>query len=758
MSQPRNRAVFLFFFLSGFCGLLYQVVWVRLAYASFGIITPVLSVVISVFMAGLSLGSWAGGRWVGPLRRSLGISPLFLYAVAELLIGIGAFAVPWLFGQSELLLLSVGEMDSVRYLTWSGLIIAGALFPWCLAMGFTFPFMMAFLREADERNTTSFSFLYLANVLGAVFGTLLSALVLIELVGFRATLAIAACLNFLVAGMSTFLALRSPAPLRALDVGSDSASPGGFVSAARAMPVRAILFFTGFASMAMEVVWVRAFTPILRTRTYSFASLLAVYLVATWLGSLMYRRQLARGSTLSDPALLGLLSIFALLPVVLPDPRLPIGVATALFSIFPLCAGLGYLTPKLIDEYSQGRPERAGAAYALNVLGSILGPLLAAYLLLPWVGARVSLILLATPFLLFFVVVGGRSVLRTRWGVPVGVGAFGLFLGASLVSVDYAEVYATARGSVVRRDHTATVVSMGAGMNKQLIVNGIFMTRLTPVTKFMAHLPLAMLPKPPESAVVICMGMGTTYRSLLSWDIDVTVVELSPSVKEAFGYYWNDAEAHLRDPRGRIVVDDGRRFLRRSQERFDVITIDPPPPIETAGSSLLYSEEFLELVAAHLTEDGVLHHWFPLGEQKMLQAVARSLSNVFPYIRVFRSVEDWGHHFIAAEKPIEIASVDEVIARMPARARRDLVEWSPKRFLRPMVAKVLASEVPLEDLLNEDESIVVSDDRPFNEYYVLRRIREGKLDQDSEGAAIQHPIRRLQQQGARLPHSPTAPH
>ena len=43
---------------SGFCGLLYQVVWLRLAFAAFGVITPVLSIVLSVFMFGLSLGSW----------------------------------------------------------------------------------------------------------------------------------------------------------------------------------------------------------------------------------------------------------------------------------------------------------------------------------------------------------------------------------------------------------------------------------------------------------------------------------------------------------------------------------------------------------------------------------------------------------------------------------------------------------------------------------------------------------------------------
>src|SRR5215467_15023331 len=96
-SQFTRRLLFILFFVSGFSGLVYQVVWVRLAFASFGIITPVLSMVVSVFMLGLSLGAWAGGRSVKFLVRKTGCSALWFYSATELLIGIGAFAVPALF-------------------------------------------------------------------------------------------------------------------------------------------------------------------------------------------------------------------------------------------------------------------------------------------------------------------------------------------------------------------------------------------------------------------------------------------------------------------------------------------------------------------------------------------------------------------------------------------------------------------------------------------------------------------------------------
>src|SRR6187402_462878 len=132
---------FLLFLFSGFCGLLYQVVWLRLAFSAFGIVTPVLSVVVSVFMLGLALGSWGTGRRVISWVRRTGLSPIYLYAAAEAAIGLSAFFVPAVFTMGQHWLLSVGQSDSVGYLTLSALIIALALLPPCLAMGATFPLM-----------------------------------------------------------------------------------------------------------------------------------------------------------------------------------------------------------------------------------------------------------------------------------------------------------------------------------------------------------------------------------------------------------------------------------------------------------------------------------------------------------------------------------------------------------------------------------------------------------------------------------------
>jgi spermidine synthase len=114
------------------------------------------------------------------------------------------------------------------------------------------------------------------------------------------------------------------------------------------------------------------------------------------------------------------------------------------------------------------------------------------------------------------------------------------------------------------RDNTATIIAVGEGMERHLLVNGIGITFLTPMTKVMAHLPLVFLNHPPRNALVVCFGMGTTYRSMLSWGIPTTAVELVPSVPKLFWYYHADGPQLLKSQLSRVVIDDGRRYLERN--------------------------------------------------------------------------------------------------------------------------------------------------------------------------------------------------
>jgi spermidine synthase len=442
------------------------------------------------------------------------------------------------------------------------------------------------------------------------------------------------------------------------------------------------------------------------------------------------------GRVASTPALAAWLAVAAWLPIVIPDPRITRQPLLLGASVFPYCALLGYLTPKLVDRYSQGFPRGGGRAYAVNVVGSILGPLFASYLLLPWLGARVALVVLALPFVALLFLYRSSSAL----GLPARVAAGGAAILLLVVSLSLSRSFEEGPWYVsqVRRDHTATVISAGSGLDKKLLVNGVGMTLLLPVTKVMAHLPLATLEHEPESALVVALGMGTTFRSLVSWGIDTTAVELVASVRDAFPYYFDDAEALLARPNARIVIDDGRRFLQRVDTRYDVVTLDPAPPVEAVGSSLLYSSDFLELVRQRLRPGGILHHWYPGGEPLIRSAVARSLTRVFPHVRAYTSIEGWGVHFLASDRPFEPPSPEQFVARMPESARRDLVEWNRGELRDPRVfaEEILRREVPVETLLDPDPHVVITDDRPFNEYFLLRRHFDGMWGDGRSGPSL----------------------
>lgn len=733
MTLFRRQILFLLFFVSGFSSLVYQVVWTRMAFATFGIIAPVLSVVISVFMLGLCIGAWAGGKSIGWLTTKTGSSAIVFYMVTELMIGMSAFAVPFLFGLSEKMLLAAGAMDSFRYLAFSALLLSFSILPWCVCMGATFPFMMAYVREQDQRDNESFSFLYVANVLGAMIGTLVTAFVLVELFGFSQTLGIAAVGNFTIALISGCLA-RTARKSSDATASQSVLSPSeiGVVQDTSRPPLgRWILFSTGFASMAMEVVWTRAFTPILRTQVYSFALIIFAYLGATFLGSLLYRRALRNNSVLNMAKLISVAAVAVFLPIIvndLPFLKAIANVSTYLssglliLSITPLCAVLGYLTPSLIDQDGKGDPSQTANAYALNVLGCILGPLFASYVLLPWLGERYGLLFLGVPFLVFYLATSNALSIAGRTITAVLAIAS---LGWSLIGPRDLEAYLTQIGCPLktRRDYAASVISAGVNRHKQLFVNGIGVTELTPETKFMSHLPLAFHVGRPESALIICFGMGTSFRSALSWDVDTTAVELVPSVKQSFGFFHSDASRVEANPKGRIVVDDGRRYLKRTSKMFDVVVTDPPPPVEAAGSSLLYSEEFYALVKQHLNPNGIIQVWFPGGEAKTIQAVVRSVEESFPYVECFRGINGHGLHILGSMQPFQQLTTEQIVSALPPAAAQDLLEWSDSPDLVGYLNHVLASPISATALLNRDPSIRITDDQPYNEYFFLRRSR-----------------------------------
>jgi spermidine synthase len=726
---------FIFFLISGACSLIYEIIWLRLSMATFGVNAPLVSIFLSIFMAGLGIGSLGAGFLT---KRLADRQPSFfirLYALTELMIAISALIVPYLIGFSQSLLAEKFAWmywGSLEFYGISALLITIFVLPWCVCMGATIPFAMAAVRlskpAASER---SFSFLYRANVLGAIFGTIAASFIMVELVGLINTLLLTAIINFIIAGTALIysyhilnLTINKPVALDSLG------SQLGNVSSSSYLLV--LVFITGFVSMAMEIIWIRMFIKLFSTTVYAFALILISYLVGTALGTSIYRdtaekKILGReGLIWSITGLLGLIPISILFfdsyNVVLSFIQ-----ALVILGITAFSGAIGFLTPMLVDRWSQGNPYQAGSAYAINILGCILGPLLVGFILLPRVSESTALILVVLPLFL----AGWSSAFqqmrrkpqRFRWqpGNSLVAAVTVISLLFALVSLSYENKLES--DVVMKRDYEAQVVARGQGMEKKLSVNGISMTKLTPITKFMAHLPLSLLPGAPENSLVICFGMGTTFRSFLSWGIESTAVDLIPSVPALFGYFHSDFEGLTNSPKAKIVIDDGRRFLKRTKDRYDVIAIDPPPPVECAYSSLLYSQEFYEIVKSHLKPGGILQQWLPRGDKATQIAVVRALKESFPHVRVFISIENWGFHYLASDRPILVRTASEMAQLLPPPAQKDAQEWGPYSGAEKYFQKILDNEISIESIIGSNSKVpALTDNTPVNEYFALRRI------------------------------------
>jgi len=553
-------------------------------------------------------------------------------------------------------------------------------------------------------------------------------LLFIEEWGFTGTLRIGAVLNLSLATCAFVLTLKPTREPQTLEV-TDTPSEFKAQVVAGSWP-RYLLFATGLTSMGVEVVWVRLFTPFVGTVVYAFATILGLYLGATYFGSWIYRARKSRADGLSA-LLLALLALAVLLPLAACDARFPVVPAAArVVALIPFSIIVGFITPMLLDRFSEGDPNRAGRGYAINILGCVCGPLIAGFLLLPLLGERLALCAFALPWfataLLYNSSVPSPDSQRQR---PWMSWKFGAVTAASLALVFLTKDYENRfNPREVLRDHTATVIATGTGFEKDLIVNGIGITGQVPATKMMAHLPLAYLGRQPESALVICFGMGTTYRAVLSWGIRSTAVELVPSVPRLFPYFYPGEAKLLQSPLSQVVIDDGRHYLEGSSELYDVITIDPPPPVEAAGSSLLYSKEFYEIAKRHLRAGGILQQWFPMGspDPTALVSVAKALQESFPYIRVFHTVGGWGNHFLASTSPLTATSASVLASRLPPAAVSDLLEFGPAHSAEEQFASVTNSEFSIASLIGRAPGNVpaLQDDRPVNEYYILRSAQD----------------------------------
>jgi hypothetical protein len=196
-----------------------------------------------------------------------------------------------------------------------------------------------------------------------------------------------------------------------------------------------------------------------------------------------------------------------------------------------------------------------------------------------------------------------------------------------------------------------------------------------------------------------------------------------------FRYFYPDADAVLADPRGQLIISDGRNYVELTDQMFDAIVVDPPPPIESAGTGVLYSREFYAAAARRLNPGGVMMEWIPYGQRlDEFEAHVRTFANVFAQVTLAFGPGGNGVFMLGSSSPVKFspAAIASVLARpgvtenlstAPDSPAHDSVAWSQ---LIPSL--VFATTDAVRSAVGPGP--IITDDHPRTEYFLLRRLAD----------------------------------
>ena len=735
--RGRFAVVMVLFLVTGACGLVYQQLWLRELSLTFGVTVQAVSTVLAAFFGGLALGGW----WAGRLSRRTS-RPIAWYGWFEMASGALAIVTPVLLALATEMYLwfassvsdSLGVLTVVRFALSFGVLLVPATL-----MGASMPLIVSSSLLRDGPIGSRVGALYAVNTAGAVIGTVVSGFWLIGWWGLERTFVVAAVINIAAGAVAVVAARRwdhevAPVyvePTRPLPA-SPSITPG-----ARRL-VLAAFVVSGLVTLALEVVWFRELVLFLESSTYAFTVMLATVLVGISAGSAAATPLLRRWADIRLLAvveigvgLAALVSFFLLSKSygmvnraadLIGTGQLTLVIVASALAMLPATFLLGVAFPLGIElwvgENRADSGHRVGTFYACNVAAGIVGSLLAGFVLVPTLGTRASLVLLALAVIATGLALAWAAMPKRRAAVWTGATvAVTALTGVALVPDPYLSVmwhrFPSEQLVWMADDAQTTVSIQRSGTELVMYVDGQHQANTTPQMvayhRLLGTLPVAVHPEP-RSALVIGLGGGVSPGAMSRTPgLEVTVVELSAEVVE--GARFLSAVNHDVVDRGNVEVrvDDGRNHLLLTDERYDVITADVIPPTH-AGAGKLWSVEYWELARDALAPGGVMVQWAPQSTTRDYQMIVRSFLSVFPNVTAWAN----GSLLIGSNEPIRIDR-DAMQTKLadaawqPLLGEVGLVDWAAFAGL------FTADDAALREAIGDGP--VLTDDRPRLEYY-----------------------------------------
>ena len=739
----QRRIIPLIFALSGAAGLVFEVVWARQLVLVFGNTTQAVSAILTGFFGGMAIGSWYGGRIADRVRR-----PLRFYAVIELTLAGVVLVTPVTFALIRNAYQSgystIGETPSLLPLLRYGLALI-ALGPATILMGATLPTLTRHLTRTESSLGKEFTGLYVANTMGAVFGAAIAGFVLIEMLGLSGALLVGASCSAVAGIIALAIDLLTPA-VSARDQDSRSSQDDDAVNdSGRITLALTFAFVSGFTSLSYQTLWTRLIASGTGSSTYVFTTILTVFLIGLAMGAVEYKRVRVRlrdvaGAIALTQILTGLLAVTGMIAITRLDSLPGAFIWKSLLVVLPATFVMGYGFPAasaLMGTTDRATGRRAGMLLATNTAGAIAGTFIVPFYLIPAFGSPAMIALIASVNVMTGVMITLRTIqISPRLRTLSAVGSL-LFAAAMTLSIASREVFIDpqiarmrAVNSPIYRSLEDEIASVQAGKQdgrKQLWVTGFSMTTLTVDAKLMPILPLMLRPDS-RTVLTIAFGMGSSFRSAIIAGLSPDAVELVPSVPAMFEQFYSDAREIEANPHGRIVIGDGRNFVELTDKQYDIIVVDPPPPLQSSGVSIISSREFYEASRRRLTPMGVMMQWVPWGQSlDDFKHHVRTFRSVFKNVMVARGPAGNGFYLLGSDAPLRLTpdAIRSVLARPGVMADISSAYDSPAHDMDTWLAAI-----PRLIRLNPEETPsfagtgpLITDDRPLPEYFLIRWAR-----------------------------------
>jgi spermidine synthase len=640
LTQPndvwRKRASLLLMTASGFAGLGYQIIWTEQCALWLGHESAAVLAVLAAFFGGLALGGLTLGSLIEQSSR-----PVRWYAACELLIA--SWSLLLLFGWATTgrwVMRATGVEPSVAW-QWSVAFFSTflLLLPATAAMGATLPAMERFATQ-QHRERRSIAALYASNTFGAVMGVLATAFWLIPTGGLALSAVLCIALNLLcgVLALTVFpqTAQAAPSPVKP--------------HRGRARGALLRLAITGLLGIGYEVLVVRVLSQVTEDTVYTFALLLAVYLVGSAAGAAAYQHWLEQArdrvnantvsdrllATLATTCLAGTASLWAAERVkawAFDTFGASMAAALAAEATLALVAfGLPTIVMGALFSHLSRIAAAAGVSFGhalgINTLAAAAAPLVWGVLAVPALGPKTALLLVVAGYL--------ASTSRRAWSMKTAWLTAAGVLGVALFAPPLRFVEIPKGGHLVSYQEgvmaTVSVVEDADGVARLRINNrqqeGSSVTLR--VDSRQAWLPLLLHPAP-HRALFLGLGSGVTASSAAQDPtLVVDAVELLPEVVAASSRF-TPLEGSPSGPRLHVLTADARRYVRASDRHYDVIVSDNFHPARS-GSGALYTVEHFEAVRRRLDAGGVFCQWLPLHQLDLdtLRSIVRSFVVVYP--------------------------------------------------------------------------------------------------------------------------------